>query len=614
MCGIIGYTGNREATPILLDGLRQLEYRGYDSAGIAVMDANNSITIKKAAGKLNSLILSLNGNHPVGTIGIGHTRWATHGIANEANSHPHQDCHGNVVVVHNGIVENYLELKQELLNHGHTFSSMTDSEVIPHLIESLMTDGMSAEEATRQTALRLVGAHAVVVIFNNDPEKLLAFRNGNAGGIVVGYGDGEMLLGSDLPAIISITKRIAFLSANEMVSLTHNTASYSSLQGTTIEKKPHVAPYDMVSVAKGGYKHFMLKEISEQPEAIISTIRDRISFDTWDISLEDVKFTDSEIRSINRVIFTAMGTSLNAARVARHMMEQLSGVPSEAENASEFRYRDPIIDSHTLVVSVSQSGETVDTLSAMEEAAQKDARLIAICNVEESQAVRLAEGHIYLKAGPEIGVASTKTFVCSLEALYMLSAYIGLHRGFLSRSDLREAIKELARMPDLLGRIIANHEPYLHLAELYHEKSNFLYIGRGVNYPVALEGALKLKEISYIHAEGTPAGEMKHGPIALIDGNMPVVAIVPMDELRDKMLNNISEVKTRGGTIIALATEGDKEIANLVDHVLYIPQTSRLLTPILASVPMQLLAYYIAVRRGCDVDQPRNLAKTVTVE
>jgi glucosamine--fructose-6-phosphate aminotransferase (isomerizing) len=614
LCGIIGYTGNREAAPILLDGLGRLEYRGYDSAGIAVVDANKAISVKKAPGKLNSLVLSLNGANPVGTIGIGHTRWATHGIPNEANSHPHQDCQGNVVVVHNGIVENYRELKQELLNSGHTFSSVTDSEVIPHLIESLMSDGMSTEEATRQTALRLVGAHAVVVIFSGEPEKLLAFRNGNAGGLVVGYGYGEMLLASDLPAIIPITQRIAFLSAGEMLSLTPTTASYSSIQGTTIDKKPQVVPYDPVSVAKGGYKHFMLKEISEQPEATISTMRDRVSFDPWDISLEDVNFTDSDIHSINRVIFTAMGTSLHAARVASHMMEQLSGIPSGAENASEFRYRNPIVDSHTLVVSVGQSGETVDTLSAMEEAAKKGARLIAICNVEESQAVRLAEGHIYLRAGPEIGVASTKTFVCSLEALYMLSAYIGLRRGFLSRADLGEALKELVRLPNLLGRIISNHEPYLHLAELYYKKSNFLYLGRGVNYPVALEGALKLKEISYIHAEGSPASEMKHGPIALIDGNMPVVAIVPRDELRDKMLNNISEVKTRGGTIIALATEGDEEIANLVDHVLYIPQASRLLTPILASVPMQLLAYYIAVRRGCDVDQPRNLAKTVTVE
>ena len=614
MCGIIGYTGSREAAPILLDGLARLEYRGYDSAGIAVVAADTAITVKKAPGKLNSLVLSLDGTLPVGKVGIGHTRWATHGVPNEANSHPHQDCQGEVAVVHNGIVENYLELKQELLGQGHTFSSVTDSEVIPHLIESLLARGFSTEEATRQTALRLVGAHAVVIIINSEPERLLAFRNGNAGGIVVGYGEGEMLLASDLPALIPITQRIAYLSAGEMVSLTANSVSYSSLQGSAIEKEPQVVSYDPISVAKGGYEHFMLKEISEQPEATISTMRDRVSFDPWDISLENVDFTDSDIRGINRVIFTAMGTSFHAALVARHMMEQLSGIPSVAENASEFRYRDPILDSQTLVVSVGQSGETVDTLSAMEEAASKGGRLIAICNVEGSQATRLAEGWVYLRAGPEIGVASTKTFVCSLEALYILSAYIGFHRGFLSRADLGEALKELARLPDLLGRMIANHDPYIHLAEMYHGKSNFLYLGRGINYPVALEGALKLKEISYIHAEGCPAGEMKHGPIALIDENMPVVAIVPRDGLRDKMLNNISEVKTRGGIVIAVATEGDEEVAILVDHVLYIPQISPLLTPILASVPLQLLAYYIAVRRGCDVDQPRNLAKTVTVE
>ena len=616
MCGIIGYTGSREAAPILLDGLARLEYRGYDSAGIAVVAASNAITVKKAPGKLNSLVLSLDGELPAGKVGIGHTRWATHGMPNEANSHPHQDCRGEVVVVHNGIVENYLELKQELLGQGHTFSSVTDSEVIPHLIESLLARGLNAEEATRQAAMRLVGAHAVVVIFNGEPEKLLAFRNGNAGGIVVGYGEGEMLLASDLPALIPLTQRVAFLSAGEMVSLTAGSVSYSSLQeqGSAIEKEPKVVPYDPISVAKGGYEHFMLKEISEQPEAIISTMRDRVSFDPWDIFLENVHLTESDIQGIHRVIFTAMGTSFHAALVARHMMEHLSGIPSEAENASEFRYRDPILDSQTLVVSIGQSGETADTLSAMEEATRKGARLIAICNVEESQAVRLAEGHIYLRAGPEIGVASTKTFVCSLEALYILSAYLGFRRGFLSRADLGEALRELARLPDLLGRIIADHEPYIHLAELYHAKSNFLYLGRGINYPVALEGALKLKEISYIHAEGCPAGEMKHGPIALIDENMPVVAIVPRDGLRDKMLNNISEVKTRGGIVIALATEGDEEVANLVDHVLYIPQVSPLLTPILATVPMQLLAYYMAVRLGRDVDQPRNLAKTVTVE
>ena len=610
MCGIIGYTGSREAAPILLDGLARLEYRGYDSSGIAVVAATGTIAVKKAAGKLSSLVLSLQGALPAGKVGVGHTRWATHGAPSESNSHPHQDCLGKVVVVHNGIVENYLELKRELLEQGHTFISDTDSEVIPHLIESFLARGLGTEEATRQAALRLVGAHAVVVIYNGEPEKLLAFRIGNAGGIVVGYGKSEMLLASDLPAIIPHTQRVAFLSAGEMVSLTPTSASYTSLQGHAIEKKPQVVPYDPVSAAKGGYKHFMLKEIAEQPQATISTLRGRVSFDPWDIHLENIHLTESDIQGIKRVIFTAMGTSFHAALIARFMMEQMSGIQSEAENASEFRYRDPILDSQTLVVSIGQSGETADTLSAMEEAARKGARLIAICNVEESQAARMAEGCIYLRAGPEIGVASTKTFICSLEAAYLLAGYIGFHRGFLSRGDLGKALRELARLPDLLGRLIAHHDPYIHLAELYHRRSDFLYLGRGINYPVALEGALKLKEIAYIHAEGYPAGEMKHGPIALIDENMPVVAIVPSDGLRDKMLNNISEVKTRGGTIIAVATEGDEEVANMAHHVLYIPQAPPLLTPMLATVPLQLLAYYIAVRRGCDVDQPRNLAKT----
>jgi glucosamine--fructose-6-phosphate aminotransferase (isomerizing) len=614
LCGIIGYTGSREVASILLDGLASLEYRGYDSAGIAVVTDNGTIAVRKAPGKLNSLVSYIEGAVPVGNVGIGHTRWATHGAPNQSNAHPHMDCLGDVVVVHNGIVENYAEIKRELLKQGHNFSSETDSEVIPHLIESLLGQGLSYEEATRQAALRLVGAHAVVVVYNGEPEKLLAFRIGNAGGIVVGYGENEMLLASDLPAIIPHTQRVAFLSDREMVSLTPTSASYTSLNGPAIEKTPQVIPYDPVSVAKGGYEHFMLKEISEQPQTAIATLQGRVSFDPWGISLEDVHITESDIRGINRVIFTAMGTSFHAALIARHMMEQLSGVPSEAENASEFRYRDPILDSHTLVIAITQSGETADTLSAMEEAARKGAKLIAICNAEGTQATRLAEGCIYLRAGPEIGVASTKTFVSSLEALYLLAAHIGFQRGFLSHDDLGEALKELARLPDLLGSLISDQAPYISLAELYHGKSHFLYLGRGVNYPVALEGALKLKEISYIHAEGSPAGEMKHGPIALIDEKMPVVAIVPEDGLRDKMLNNISEVKTRGGTVIAVATEGDEDIANLVDHVLYIPKISPLLTPILSSVPMQLLAYHIAVRRGCDVDQPRNLAKTVTVE
>lgn len=610
----MGYTGRREATHILLGGLNSLEYRGYDSAGIAVVATDGTIAVRKAAGKLDNLVSHIGSALPAGTMGIGHTRWATHGAPNESNAHPHSDCVGGVVVVHNGIVENYLDIKHELLSQGHIFKSETDSEVISHLIEHFLGEGLGHEEATRQAALRLVGANAIVAMHSGDPGKLLGLRIGNAGGIVVGYGKGEMFLASDLPAVITHTQNVTFLSDREMASLTPNSVSYSSLEGYAIQKTPQVMSYDPVSVEKGGYQHFMLKEICEQPQAVISTLRGRVSFNPWDIILEDLHLTESDIRGINRVIFIAMGTSFHAALIARHMMEQLSGIPSEAENASEFRYREPIIDSKTLVVSIGQSGETADTLSAMEEAIRKGARLIAICNTEGSQAARLAEGVIYLRAGQEIGVASTKTFVCSLEALYILSVHIGLHRGFLSRSDCSAALMELARLPDLMGRLIAHQDPYISLAELYHSKSHFLYLGRGINYPVALEGALKLKEISYIHAEGCTAGEMKHGPIALIDQSMPVIAIVPKDGLRDKMLNNIAEVKARGGTVIALATEGDEDIADLVDHVLYIPEISTLLTPILVSVPLQFLAYYMALCRGCDVDQPRNLAKTVTVE
>ena len=614
MCGIIGYAGYREAAPILLDGLANLEYRGYDSAGISVMAPNGDVAVRKASGKLENLVMSLQGALPGGNVGVGHTRWATHGQANNSNAHPLPDCLEEVIVVHNGIVENHLEIKNELMAQGHAFTSETDSEVIPHLIESFLRLGATPEEAVRQAALRLTGAHAAVVMCKREPGKLIAFRIRNAGGLLVGYGENEMLLASDLPAIIPHTRQVAFLSAGEMVSLTGNSASYASLDGSALEKAPQLLSYDPVSIAKGGYKHFMLKEIVEQPQATIATLRGRVSFDTGDVSLEGLNLTDSDIKGINRVIFVAMGTSFNAALVARYMMEQLSGLPSEAENASEFRYRDPILDSRTLVVSIGQSGETADTLSAMEEASGKGARLITVCNSEGSQATRLAEGCIYLRAGPEIGVASTKTFTCSLEALYLLAAYVGRRRGFLSQAALGEALKDLARLPDLLSDLVSNQEPYIALAERYQDKSHFLYMGRGPNYPVALEGALKLKEIAYTHAEGCSAGEIKHGPIALVDQDMPVVAIAPRDGLRDKMLNSIFEVKARGGIVIALATEGDEEIANIADHVLYIPPLAPLLTPILASVPLQLLAFHMAVKRGCDIDRPRNLAKSVTVE
>ena len=466
----------------------------------------------------------------------------------------------------------------------------------------------------RLAALRLTGAHAVVVMCKRDPGKLIAFRVRNAGGILVGYGDGEMLLASDLPAVIPHTREVAFLSAGEMVSLTSESAAYLSLDGSALEKTPQHLSYDAAvrcqeriqplhaqgdsGAAPGHHRHPARAGVPRP----------------WGVDLEELGLADTDIEGISRVIFVAMGTSYNAALVARHMMEQLSGLPSEAEIASEFRYRNPILDSKTLVVSIGQSGETADTLSAMEEASRKGARLITVCNSEGSQATRLAEGCIYLRAGPEIGVASTKTFTCSLEALYLLAAYIGSRRGFLSESETGSALRELVKLPDLLSELVARQEPYVALAERFHRKPNFLYMGRGPNHAIALEGALKLKEIAYVHAEGCSAGEMKHGPIALIDEGMPVVAIAPRDDLRDKMLNSIFEVKARGATVIALATEGDEEIAGIADYVLYIPPASPLLTPALASVPLQLLAYHIAVKRGCEIDQPRNLAKSVTVE
>ena len=614
MCGIIGYTGNKEATPVLLKGLSQLEYRGYDSSGIAVSDGETGISVRKASGKLESLVSNISHDYPSGNLGIGHTRWATHGKNTENNAHPHSDCTGDILVVHNGIVENHSTLKDELNKNGHTFVSETDSEVIPHLIETILKSNCTLEEATLIAARQLEGSQAIVVMSKSEPEKLLALRIGNAGGITIGYGEDEVVIASDITAIIPHTKKVNFLSDGEMVSTTPSTTKFFTLNGEEFKKTPQTMSYDAVSIARGGFKHFMLKEIHEQPESIISTLRGRVIFGSSNIVLEGIPLDKNTVTNINRVILVAMGTSFHAALVGQHMIEQLSGIPATAENASEFRHRNPIIDEKTLVISISQSGETTDTLLAMETALNHKATLLTISNVEESQASRLAHGNIYLRSGPEIGVASTKTFTCSMEALYILSAYLGHQNGFLSEEMLREKLMDLEKLPDKLGKITSDSETYVKLAELYHDRSNVLYLGRGINYPIALDGALKLKEISYIHAEGFPAGEIKHGPIALIDEHIPVVAIVTSGKMREKMINNIYEVKTRGGKIIAVATEGDEEIQSLADHTIFIPKTTDMLTPLLTTVPLQLLAYHIAVKRGCDVDQPRNLAKTVTVE
>ena len=614
MCGIIGYTGQRPAAPIILEGLASLEYRGYDSAGIAVIGPDGEPAVHKASGKLSKLRASLEDGLPAGDIGIGHTRWATHGGPTDFNAHPHMDCNSNVMVVHNGIVENYVDLKRDLIDQGHEFTSQTDAECIPHLIEQYLRESYPLEEAVAEAGRRIRGANAVVVISSSEPDKIVGFRLGNAGGIVVGYGDGEMLLASDLPALLPHTREVAYMSDGEMVSLTRLNARYGRLDGARVTKTTSKISYAPEAAAKGEYEHYMLKEISEQPEAVINTLRGRVSFDTSLVELEDIPFSDEEIAGFNRVVLTGMGTSLHAATVGRTWIESLTRIPSEADNSSELRYRDPVMDERTLVVSISQSGETADTLAAMEEAARKGARQLTICNYAGTQTTRIADATVLVRAGLEIGVASTKTFVCSLTALYLLAIHLGIRRGTVDGDRLPGMVQDLARLPDMLGRLISDQEQYTTLARRYHERSDFLFLGRGINYPLAMEGALKLKEISYVHAEGYPAGEMKHGPISLIDEEMPVVALIPRDDLYVKMLNSINEVKARGGIVIAVATEGDSDIAGRADHVIYIPEASSMVTPMLMAVPMQLLAYHMAVQRGRDIDQPRNLAKSVTVE
>ncbi len=613
MCGIMGYVGLREAAPILLDGLRRLEYRGYDSAGIAVL-GNDGFHVVKDAGKIATLAARLEGIYPQGTTGLGHTRWATHGRPNTDNAHPHRDCTRGIVVIHNGIVENYRALKAELREQGHTFASETDTEVIPHLLEAEMARGACLADALQATIARLEGAHAIVTASAAEPGRLVAARVGNAGGVVVGYGEGEMFLASDLPALLTETRRVVFLADREVAELTPEGARYRAPDGRAIEKEPQPMPYDPVAAAKGNYKHFMLKEIMEQPEGLADTLGSRVLFDPPEVLLDEIGLTPETLRSLRRVVLVGMGTSLHAAMVGRYYMEQIAGLPAEVDNSSEFRYREPLLDDRTLVVSVSQSGETVDTLAAMDEASRRGARQVTVCNVPGSQASRLADGVIYTRCGLEIGVCSTKTFTASVAALYMLACHLGRIRGVLDNGALLERLEPLARMPQLLGQALTLEPQCDALAAEFFRCQNFIYLARGVQFPLAMEGALKLKEVSYIHAEGYPAGEMKHGPIALIDRLMPIVAIAPQDGLRDKMLSNIEQVKARGGTVIVLATEGDEEIAAQADQVVYLPPAPPLLQPLLAAVPMQLLAYHIALRRGCDVDQPRNLAPTVTVE
>ena len=614
MCGIIGYTGEKQAAPILIKGLSSLEYRGYDSTGLAVIDHKHSPYVLKAAGKLSNLKDSIGNKIPDGKIGLGHTRWATHGTPNKRNAHPHTDCTDDIIVVHNGIVENYLEIKKELIDKGHVFQSETDSECIPHLIEEYIKENNSFEAALTSTAKRLQGANAVVLISNNKPAQIAAFRIGYAGGIVIGYGENEMFLASDLAAILPHTRKVAYLSGNEIAFVSPEGPYYIELEGNPIKKSPSIVNYDPLSAAKGEFKHFMLKEIHEQPESMMNTFRGRVKFDRKAVKLETLPYSDEQISEIERIVLIGMGTSLHAAMVGRIWIESLAGIPAEIDNSSEFRYRDPILGPNTLVISVCQSGETADTLAAMSEASNKGAKQITLCNYPGTQTSRIAESTIQIRAGVEIGVAATKTFTNSLSNLYILALYLGFKRGNITQSYFQKAIDELAHVPAMIGSLVANQGQYVKLAQKYARYSNFLYLGRGINFPLAMEGALKLKEISYIHAEGYPAGEMKHGPISLIDENMPVVSLIPQDNLYEKMLSNISEVKARGGKIIAIATEGDQEVNAKTDNSLFIPKVSNLINPLLMAIPMQLIAYHMGVYRGCDVDQPRNLAKSVTVE
>jgi len=614
MCGIVGYVGAQDALPIILEGLKRLEYRGYDSAGLAVVQGDGTIGVRREVGKLASLEKLVTAEPIGGHIGIGHTRWATHGEPSQRNAHPHVGITGEVAVVHNGIIENFQTLRRELEAEGRRFSSETDTEVVVHLIERYLADGADLEAAVRRTLAHVQGASAFVFLCSREPDRLITARLGNAGGITVGVGEGEMIVASDIPAILEHTRDMIFIEDRQVAVVTREGVTVTTLAGEPVAAQVHTIPWDPVAAAKEPYRHFMQKEIYEQGRSVTDTIRGRVDFEAGRVRLEHLTLTKKEAQAIEKMIIVACGTSAYAGLVGKFIIESLARVPVEVDYGSEFRYRDPIVNGNTAVLAITQSGETVDTLAAMEEARGKGARLWTIVNCIGSQAMRISDGVILMHAGPEIGVASTKAFTASLVDLYLLGCYLGELRGTLAGAKLREHVEQLARLPDLVGRVLEHGGEYDVLATEFHDREHFLYLGRGINYPIALEGALKLKEISYIHAEGYPAGEMKHGPIALIDEAMPVVAIAVQDHVYDKMISQIEQVKARGGIVIALATEGDTDIAAKVDHMLSVPPVTPLLSPVVNVVPLQLLAYHLAVRRGCDVDQPRNLAKSVTVE
>ena len=614
MCGIIGYIGSKPVVPVLLDGLRRMEYRGYDSAGVALVGADG-IELRRSAGKLANLESAIRTEPVDGLYGVGHTRWATHGRPTEENAHPHRDCTGRIVVVHNGIIENYLELKQELQRQGHEFKTETDTEIVAHLVEREMKhDGL--ENAVRRALKLMRGMFAIVLVAADDPEKIVAVRNGPP--IVVGLGQDEFFVASDIAALLSHTRDMVFLGDEEMAIITRSGVDFTDYDGRAVSKTTQRVLWDPIAAEKGGHKHFMLKEIFEQPSAARDTILGRVSLDRGQIFLEELNIPAGALRALQKVTIVACGTSWHAGLVGKYMIEALAQVPVEVDYGSEYRYRNPIVSDNELTIVITQSGETADTLAALREAKRKGARSVAVCNVVGSMATRESDGTVYTHAGPEIGVASTKAFTSQLVALQLLALYMAQVRGTLSAEEIRHHIEELLLLPQTVERAIKASAPVERIAERFYNRTDVLFLGRGINYPIALEGALKLKEISYIHAEGYPAGEMKHGPIALIDESLPVVAIAPDDHVFEKMIGNVQEAKARGGAVIAITTEGDTRMADVLDPkndvMLAMPRTTAMLTPLIMTIPLQLLAYYIAVRRGCDVDQPRNLAKSVTVE
>jgi glucosamine--fructose-6-phosphate aminotransferase (isomerizing) len=613
MCGIVGYIGPRDATPIILNGLKRLEYRGYDSAGLAIA-IGDQLEVRKDAGKLSQLI-DLVGKSPIsGAPGIGHTRWATHGAPNARNAHPHTGQTKRVVVVQNGIVENFLELKDELMAEGVQFQSETDTETIVHLVEHYLATGIGLVEAARKTFNQIQGANVVVLMSADEPDKIVTARIGNAGGVVIGLGKGENFIASDTPAIMDHTRDVIFLESRQMAVVSCKSVTVETLDGARIEPQVHTVSWDPVAAEKGEYRHFMQKEIHEQVRGLTDTLAGRVDFANGKIRLPDLKLTEEFAKSIEKIYITACGTAAYAGMVGKYLIEKIARVPVEVVIASEFRYSDPILNDKTVVLAISQSGETADTLAAMEEGRRKGARLWSIVNAIGSQAMRVADGFISMQTGPEIGVASTKAFTAPLVDQYMLAILLADMRGVINKKTRKELVADLRLVPDLVGRTLEREGEVETVAHALKDVRDCLYLGRGLNMPIAYEGALKLKEISYIHAEGYPAGEMKHGPIALIDEHMPVLCIAPKDPWHEKMISQIQQAKARGGVVIAVATDGDELVKSMTDHMLWIPETPWMLSPVITVLPLQLLAYHIATIRGLDVDQPRNLAKSVTVE